>query len=139
MSIQASIDTHMALVFQELTGAEISFDLIFDKKRMSNFPLVTRGGPGVAMSDHLFYFTLSPDYVVIPFFHTHPDLENELGIYMPSLGDLKALYNLTILQEKKHMYDTVLFPDGKAVVYSVGDDGVPFIETRQWNITFSEQ
>lgn len=139
MSIKAEIDARMALLCQKETNATISYDMIYDNNKMCSFPLVSRVGPGMAMSDHLFYYILSPNYTVVPFFHTHPEIENELGRHMPSIVDLQTLYHLSVLQGDMQMFDTVLFLDGTAVAYSVGSDGIPFIETRLDSINFCEQ
>ena len=136
MSVRGSLDGNMALLFQEETGSEMSFDLIFNKTCRRNFLLITRGGPGMAMSDHFYFFIFSPNYVVFPIFHTHLQSENELGVNMPSLADLRALNNLKILQGNDRIQSTVLFPDGKAVVYSIKNDTVSLFETRLDELSF---
>ena len=117
MSVRADIDTGMALLFQEETGAEIGCDRITDIRRKKCFTLTTRGAPGMAVSDYLFYYIFSPQYLVQPVFHTHPECHNELGKHKPSISDFKAIYLLMLIQQADCMFDSVIFPDGKTVLY----------------------
>ncbi len=139
MSIRSSINGHLALGFQEDTGAEMSFDLIFDRKKRRNFLLVTRGGPNIAMSDQLFFFIFSPEHIVYPIFHTHLECEYEPGLCRSSIMDLTTLNNLKVIQKCKTIKGTVLFPNRKAVVYTISDKGVQLIETRLEELPFGQK
>ncbi len=130
MSVQADIDKDTALAFQQKTGAEISYDHIIDRRKGKRFPLLTRGSPGMAGSDHGLFFMCSSLYLVKPIFHTHPEYRNELGRYKPSISDFKAIYLLKNIQEFNSIFDTVLFPDSSRVVYGFGCEGRPLIQYR---------
>lgn len=139
MSIRSRIDGHLALGFQEKTGAEISFDLVFDRYKRRNFLLVTRGGSNIAMSDHLFFFIFSPEHIVYPIFHTHLECDYEPGSCRSSLMDLQTLNNLKVIQKCKTIKGTVLFPNRKAIVYTISDKGIRLSETRLEELPFGQK
>lgn len=135
MSIRTAITKDIALAFQQKTGAEISYDCIQDIKRERWFSVLTRGSPGMAGSDHLLFFMCSSSYFVRPVFHTHPEYENELGRYKPSISDYKAIYLLKKLQKADDLFDMVVFPDGKVIKYGFGYDGWPMLDVSGASIT----
>lgn len=139
ISIQADIDGPLALLFQKETGSEIGVNLVYHKKSGEGFSLVTRRGPEMVVFDYLSYYLLSPEYRVIPLFHTHLKMESELGSFMPSLFDLQSLYYHTIIQGNHQMFNTVIFPNYTGIVYSVDDNGIPYIEEKLDSVIFREQ
>jgi len=119
VSVIGSIHPELALDCQDETGAEIAFDLILDIYQQEIFGLVTRGFNGVAGSDQLFYYLLSPIYKHFPVFHTHPSVENEIGRYRPSKADITHITNLHRRLGKRPVHSMVLFPDRKYTIYGV--------------------
>ncbi len=138
-SIQADIDGPLALQFQEETGSEIGVNLVYSKNSDVGFSLVTRRGPEMVVFDYLSYYLLSPEYMVVPLFHTHLKTENELGSFMPSLFDLQSLYYHTIIQGNHQMFNTVIFSNYSGIVYSVDNSGIPYIEEKLDSVIFREQ
>jgi hypothetical protein len=115
----------LALACQAQLGAELALELIYDRVRRLPFPLITRGTGWGAFSDLGLYFAFSPDYLVLPCYHTHPDHQNELGYEMPSLADYLVLEKLRDQLGGIAVCDRVFFPSGRHTVYGV--DG-----QRQW-------
>ncbi len=139
MSIRSHIDGHLALGFQEKTGAEVSFDLVFDRCKRRNFLLVTRGGQEIAMSDYLFFFIFSPEYLVYPIFHTHLECAYEPGSCRISLMDLQTLHNLKVIQKCKMIKGTFLLPNRKAFVYTISNEGIQLNQTRLEDLPFGQK
>ncbi len=139
ISLQADVDGPLALHFQKETGSEIGVNMVYHKNSGEGFNLVTRRGPEMVVFDYLSYYLLSPEHIVVPLFHTHLKTESELGSFMPSLFDLQSLYYHTIIQGNHQMFNTVIFPNHTGIVYSVGEDGIPYIEDKLDSIIFREQ
>lgn len=109
----------LALTFQAQIGAELALELIYDRVRRLPFPLITRGTGWGAFSDLGLYFAFSPDYLVLPCYHTHPHDQNELGHEMPSLGDYLVLEKLQDQLGGITVCDRVFFPNGHHTFYGV--------------------
>lgn len=117
------LNPSVAVRFQVLTGSEWAQELVCARGRRRPFPLITRGMNGGAFSDLGFYFKLSPDYLVLPCFHTHPTPWNELGYEMPSKADYLALEKLRSQLGGVGVCDRVLFPSGRRTLYGVDEQG----------------
>jgi hypothetical protein len=89
------------------------------------FPLITRGTDGGAFSNLGLYLKLSPEYLVLPCFHTHPSPWNELGYETPSFADFLALDRLRNQLGGIGVCDRVFFPSGRYTFYAVD-------EWRRW-------
>lgn len=82
----------LALRCQAVTGSELVLDLVYDRRRKRRFALTTRGVIGGAFSDIAFWLGFSPDFVVLPCLHTHPnpaqqvELRDALGGRLLRLG-----------------------------------------------------
>lgn len=113
----------LALACQAQVGAELAMDLVYDRRRAVSFPLVTRGTSWGVCSDLGFYLGTSPDYLVLPCFHTHPEFSNELGEEMPSLADYQALARLQAQLGGAPVADLVYFPNGHRTLYGVDARG----------------
>ena len=123
LSAVGCLTPRLALAFQAQIGAELAVDLIYDRARGLAFPLTTRGTGWGAFSDLGFYFAFSPDYLVLPCFHTHPATWNELGYEMPSLADYLMLETLHQQLGGVAVCDRVVFPNGRHTRYGVDEDG----------------
>ena len=117
------LNPSLALLSQDLTGSEFALELVCARGSRRPFPLITRGIDGGAFSDLGFYLKLSPDYLVLPCFHTHPTPWNELGYEMPSKADYVALEKLRSQLGGIDVCDRVLFPSGRRTLYGVDDQG----------------
>ncbi len=80
---------------------------------------------GGAFSDLGLYLKQSPDYLVLPCFHTHPSPWNELGYETPSPADFLALDRLRNQLGGIGVCDRVFFPSGRCTFYAVD-------EWRRW-------
>ena len=128
-SVLSTITPTLALAGQEITGAEFSYDLVWDLYQKESFALITRGCKGAVASDQFFYYGLSPDYFTYPVFHTHPSINNEQGLYQPSKADQDHLEKLQQeLGSRIPLVSLVLFPDRKYTLYGVHPTGKPFVE-----------
>lgn len=122
-STVGALDPYLALACQAKIGAELALDLVYDRRRVRCFPLVTRGTSWGVFSDLGFYLGASPDYLVIPCFHTHPEFHNELGEEMPSLADYRNLARLHAQLGGADVCDLVYFPNGHCTLYGVDARG----------------
>ncbi|MFZ1538210.1 MAG: hypothetical protein WAT23_12595 [Chromatiaceae bacterium] len=113
----------LALAYQARVGAEMAQELIFDRRTHRVFPLATRGMAGGAFADLMVYFALSPRYLVLPCFHTHPSPWNHLGYEMPSSADYRALEGLRNQLGGVQVCDRVFFPGGRHTLYGVDGAG----------------
>jgi hypothetical protein len=123
LSTLGYLTPRLALTYQAHIGAELAVELIYDRVRRLSFPLVTRGTGWGVFSDLGLYFALSPDYLVLPCFHTHPDDWNELGEEMPSLADYRVLETLHKQLGGIDVCDRVVFPNGRHTLYGVDAQG----------------
>lgn len=115
----------LALAYQARIGSELAVELVQERGRRLPFPLITRGTDGGAFSDLGLYLKQSPDYLVLPCFHTHPSPWNELGYETPSPADFLALDRLRNQLGGIGVCDRVFFPSGRCTFYAVD-------EWRRW-------
>jgi hypothetical protein len=115
------LSPRLALAYQARIGAELAVELVHERGRRRPFPLITRGNDGGAFSDLGLYLKFSPDYLVLPCFHTHPNPLNELGEETPSLADFLALDGLHRQLGGIGVCDRVFFPNGRHTLYVVDE------------------
>ncbi len=118
----------LALAYQARSGSELALELVYDRGRRLPFPLITRGTDGGAFSDLGLYLQLSPEYLVLPCFHTHPSPWSELGYEMPSEADYRVLEGLRHQLGGIGVCDRVIFPGGRRTLYGVDEQGRWFHE-----------
>lgn len=134
---------------------EVSLDLVIDRRTEKSFYLFTRGFPGAAISDYYYYYAFHPDFYVESSYHTHNQIENKYGEYMPTNGDLTMLKIAYRQQRHFGTYDgcaieaSIYFADMKHTIYGINPkngqfyavtpDGAKyeFIPT-EWEACFSE-
>ena len=134
---------------------EVSLDLVIDRRTKKSFYLFTRGFPGAAISDYYYYYALHPDFYVESNYHTHNQIENKYGKYMPTNGDLTMLKIAYRQQIRFCMYNgssieaNIYFPDMKRTIYGINPqsgqfyvitpDGTQYEFTpTEWEASFSE-
>lgn len=113
----------LALHCQAVTGSELVLDLVYDRRRKRRFALTTRGVIGGAFSDIAFWLGFSPDFVVLPCLHTHPNPRNELGCEMPSVADYCVQEGVHRLLGGACTCDRIYFPSGRHTLYGVDAQG----------------
>ena len=118
----------LAVAGQARTGSEWALELVYARGRRLPFPLITRGTDGGVLSDLGFYLKLSPEYLVLPCFHTHPSPWNELGYEMPAEADYRVLEGLRAQLGGAGVCDRVLFPSARRTLYGVDEEGRWFYE-----------
>lgn len=122
-SVIGKIDEKLALAYQQETGAEICYNVVYERKKENTFPLLTRGCPSAAISDCSFYYAISPDYLVLPVFHTHPRRSEAL----PSDADRVHIRKLH-LQLNQAVQAMIFCPDSYSI-YGVNFDSEEFVES----------
>ena len=90
-SAAMTLQPGQALALQQLYDCEFACDLVIDLCNGRSFFLATRGCNGAAISDELCHYLCSPNFLVLPGFHTHDKLDNELGVRKPSVADFIAI------------------------------------------------
>jgi hypothetical protein len=90
-SITVSLNAGLALALQSQYGCEFACDIVIELNTRRAFYLTTRGFDGAAISDELCYYLCSSHFLVLPGFHTHQRISNELGRYKPSVTDYIAI------------------------------------------------
>lgn len=134
---------------------EVSLDLVIDRHTEKSFYLFTRGFPGAAISDYYYYYAFHPDFYVESKYHTHNQIENKYGKYMPTNGDLTMLKIAYRQQISFCMYNgspieaNIYFPDMKRTIYGITPQSGQFYVIRpdgtqyefiptEWEASFSE-
>lgn len=117
------IDPSVAIEIQRHCDCEVSADLVYDTREDRVASFVTRGCRGGVMSNLIFYFWFSSRYLVLPLFHTHPGIRNDLGLRMPSPADYWLMSALRTRLGGGPVGERVCFPDGSYTEYGVTGAG----------------
>jgi hypothetical protein len=128
-----TLSPRQAVEFQRRVRAEIALDLAYDRATDRLCALTTRGCEGGNFSNLGLYLRLSSRYVVLPVFHTHPGLDNEVGRRKASLADYTLLRCLHDRLNGTGVDERIYFPDHSYTRYGIDDDGVPFDEPGDGN------
>jgi hypothetical protein len=125
-AVPGSIAPTVALAFQAAHGCEVALELLYDAETDRLCSLVVRGCDGGAFSNLSLHCAVSARYVVLPVFHTHPALTNEIGLRKASRADYQALRRLRHRLGGGPVGERVYFPDGRCTDYGLTGSGRPF-------------
>jgi len=149
------VDSAIAVALTAEVEVEVSLDLVIDRRTEKEFYLFTRGFAGAAISDYYYYYAFHPDFYIYSKYHTHNDIENEYGQYMPTNGDLTML-KIAYRQQVyfKTYYEcpieaSIYFLDMKQTIYGINPkngqfyavtpDGAKYeLIPTEWEASFSQ-
>ncbi len=123
-----TLSPRQAIESQQRVHAELALDLVYDRAADRICALITRGCAGGNFSNMGLYLRLSSRYVVLPVFHTHPGLDNEVGRRKASLADYTLLRCLRDRLNGAAVGERVYFSDHSFTRYGISADGIPFDE-----------
>jgi hypothetical protein len=125
-AVPGSVTPTVALAFQAAHSCEVALELLYDADTDRLCSLVVRGCDGGAFSNLGLHCAVSARYVVLPVFHTHPALTNDVGLRKASRADYQALRRLQQRLGGVAVGERVYFPDGSCTDYGLTGSGLPF-------------
>jgi hypothetical protein len=115
----------IAVALTTQVEAEVSLDFVIDRRTQKGFYLFTRGFSGAAISDYYYYHAFHPHFYLSSKYHTHSNIENKYGKYMPTNSDLLTL-KIAYRQQVyfKNYYEcpieaSIYFRDTKHTIYGI--------------------
>ncbi len=122
-SIAGRATARAMLACQQRGGCEMSLDLVYDAREDSLACFVTRGAGRGVTSDVLLYAMMSPRFMVIPVFHTHPGSRSDRGFKQPSTADYGVMGTLHYRLDGAAVGGCVLSRDGTCTEYGLTGHG----------------